>query len=156
MTSTPAVHIRRGSAADANVITTFNIQMALETELKKLDPYAVTAGVKAVLADENKGVYFVAELEGRVVGQLMITHEWSDWRNGDIWWIQSVYVHPDFRKQGIFKILHAHTRDAALKSGAIMLRLYVEKDNQRAQRVYRGLGLDTTHYLLMEQDLPRE
>ncbi len=138
------------------VVATYNIQMAMETEQKKLDPYTVTAGVKAVLGDPNKGVYFVAEVDGRVVGQLMITLEWSDWRNGDIWWIQSVYVHPDFRKHGIFRQLHAHAKDEAVKAGAVMLRLYVEKENQRAQDVYRGLGMDEAHYVMMEQSLPRE
>lgn len=157
MSSIPsAVHIRRGQPSDMTVVATYNIQMAMETEQKKLDPYTVTAGVKAVLGDPNKGVYFVAEVDGRVVGQLMITLEWSDWRNGDIWWIQSVYVHPDFRKHGIFRQLHAHAKDEAVKAGAVMLRLYVEKENQRAQDVYRGLGMDEAHYVMMEQSLPRE
>lgn len=154
MTSSPL--IRRGEARDLIPITTFNIQMALETEQKKLDPYVVTAGVRAALEDEAKGIYFVAEIDGRVVGQLMITHEWSDWRNGDIWWIQSVYVHPDFRKQGVFKALHTHTRDAAIKAGAVMIRLYVERENTRAQDVYKSLGLSVPGYLVMEQALPRE
>jgi ribosomal protein S18 acetylase RimI-like enzyme len=148
--------IRRGQLRDLTVITTYNIQMALETEQKKLDPYVVTAGVRAALQDENKGIYFVAEIDGRVVGQLMITHEWYDWRNGDIGWIQSVYVHPEFRKQGVFKALHTHTRDAAIKAGAVMIRLYVERENTRAQDVYTNLGMSLPGYLVMEQSLPRE
>lgn len=154
--SQPPLTIRRGEPRDLNVITTYNIQMAQETEQKKLDPYVVTAGVRAALADEHKGIYFVAEVEGRVVGQLMITHEWSDWRNGDVWWIQSVYVLPEFRKQGVFKALHTHTRAAAIEAGAAMLRLYVERDNARAQDVYKTLGLSLSGYLMMEQSLPRD
>lgn len=152
----PSPLIRRGEMRDLTVITTFNIQMALETEQKKLDPYLVTAGVRAAMQDENKGIYFVVEIEDRVVGQLMITHEWSDWRNGDIWWIQSVYVHPDHRRQGIFKALHNYTRDAAIKAGAVMLRLYVEKENTRAQGVYTNLGMSLPGYMVMEQALPRD
>lgn len=148
--------IRRAEMRDLTVITTFNIQMALETEQKRLDPYLVTAGVRAALQDQNKGIYFLAEVDGQVVGQLMITHEWSDWRNGDIWWIQSVYVHPEFRKRGIFKALHTHTKGAAIKAGAVMIRLYVEKENTRAQNVYTNLGLSLPGYLVMEQALPKE
>ncbi len=147
--------IRRGQMRDLVPITTYNIQMALETEHKRLDPYVVTAGVRQALGDEKKGVYFVAEIDGQVVGQLMITHEWSDWRNGDIWWIQSVYVHPDFRRQRIFKQLHAYATQQAILAGAVMLRLYVEKANTRAQQVYADLGMSMTEYLVMEQTLPK-
>ncbi len=151
-----AIVIRLGEIRDLVTITHSNIQMAMETEHKQLDAYVVTGGVRAALEDANKGIYFVAEIGGKVVGQLMITHEWSDWRNGDVWWIQSVYVQPDFRKLGVFKKLHAHTRRQAINAGAVMIRLYVEKENTRAQKVYTDLGLGMTDYLLMEQSLPRK
>jgi GNAT superfamily N-acetyltransferase len=150
-----ALNIRRGRLGDQIAITNYNLQLAWETEHKRLDPYVVLAGVRAVLEDPSKGTYFVAETDDRIVGQLMITHEWSDWRNGDIWWIQSVYVHPDYRKTGIFKTLYHHTRQAAVESGAVMLRLYVEKDNQSAQRVYQNLGMTLSDYHLMEENLPK-
>ncbi len=151
-----SIQIRKALLTDAVTIAAFNIHMALETEKKKLDPYTVSAGVKAALQDTSKGIYLVAELEGRIVGQLMITREWSDWRNGDIWWIQSVYVHPDFRKKGIFKSLHQHAAQAAKENGAIMLRLYVEKENATAQAVYQKLGLAMTTYGVMEVHLKKD
>lgn len=145
--------IRHGRPSDQTSITNYNLQLAWETEQKRLDPYVVLAGVRTVLENPSKGTYFVAETEGRIVGQLMITYEWSDWRNGDIWWIQSVYVHPDYRKRGIFKALYQHTRQVAVETGAVMLRLYVAKDNQPAQRVYQNLGMNLSDYYLMEEQL---
>jgi GNAT superfamily N-acetyltransferase len=147
--------IRRGELKDAVTLSAYNLQMAMETENKRLDPYVVSGGVKAVLQDEAKGVYFVADLGGRVIGQLMITTEWSDWRNGDMWWIQSVYVHLDFRKQGVFTALYAYAEEQAKKAEAVALRLYVEKDNAAAQETYGALGMETSHYLVMEKTLPR-
>lgn len=147
--------IRRGVATDADTIADFNARMAMETENLVLPPEVVGPGVAAALADEAKAIYFVAESAGRVVGQLMITHEWSDWRNGDIWWIQSVYVHPDFRKMGLFRKLYEHARTAAKQAGAVGLRLYVEHNNATAQAVYRQLGMSVTHYQVMEEILSR-
>jgi ribosomal protein S18 acetylase RimI-like enzyme len=155
--------IRRGRPADADTLAEFNIRMAAETEGFALPPATISPGVAAALADEAKGIYFVAEVAGhdgiagrdgsggQVVGQLMVTHEWSDWRNGDIWWVQSVYVHPDHRRRGLFRALYEHARAEAKAAGAVGLRLYVEANNAAAQAVYRQLGMGTTHYHVMEE-----
>jgi ribosomal protein S18 acetylase RimI-like enzyme len=148
--------IRRGQLKDAVTIAAFNIRMAMETEKKRLDPYGVSSGVKAVLLDETKGFYFVADLDGRVIGQLMVTFEWSDWRNGNIWWVQSVYVHPDFRKQGIFRSLLDAVLAAAQQAEAVMVRLYVETDNAVAQSTYAKLGMQLTTYGVMEMPVARQ
>ena len=142
--------IRVARASDAAVITDYNILMARETESLELDRHIVFPGVSAAIADPHKAIYFVAVIEGTVVGQLMITHEWSDWRHGDIWWIQSVYVHPDHRKAGAFKALYRHTEQAARAAGAVGLRLYVDEHNAGAQAAYVRLGMHVTNYKVME------
>jgi ribosomal protein S18 acetylase RimI-like enzyme len=112
----------------------------------------LTAGVEAGLADPGKACYFVAEDGGTVVGQLMVTYEWSDWRNGWIWWVQSVYVRPDYRRRGVFRALYRHVHQAAVaERGVVGLRLYVEQDNHRAQEVYRRLGMERTRYFVLER-----
>src|SRR5258706_7988212 len=113
-----AVHIRSATADDASIIADFNIRMAMETEKLAVDPSSIFPGVRAVLVDPSRGQYFVAEIEGKVAGCLSITHEWSDWRNGDIWWIQSVYVHEDFRREGVFSALYRHVQKVARAAGA--------------------------------------
>jgi GNAT superfamily N-acetyltransferase len=144
--------IRRALASDAATITEFNIRLAEETENLRLDPQTVASGVRALLEDFARGVYFVAEHDGRVVGQLCITYEWSDWRNGNFWWIQSVYVNKEFRGQGVFATLFAHVQALARKQKDVCgLRLYMEKDNERARRTYEKLGLNQTHYLVFEK-----
>src|SRR3954452_8892223 len=115
----PAPLIRDATPADAATIVDFNARMARETEGLTLDPAVLSRGVRAALADPAKAIYFVAEIDRRVVGQLMITHEWSDWRDGDIWWVQSVYVHPEYRRRGIFRTLYAHARERARAAGAV-------------------------------------
>lgn len=145
------LRIRQASGEDAATIADFNRRMAMETEQLALDPETVRNGVRAALADKTKASYFVAEVDGAVVGQLMITHEWSDWRNGDLWWIQSVYVHPDHRRGGVFKALYQHVQRAARAAGAAGLRLYVERDNAVAQHSYAKLGMSMTHYAVMEE-----
>lgn len=150
--SDPAYTIRPAVAGDAPTIAEFNIALARETEHLELDPPTVLAGVRALLADAAKGHYFVAaDASGRVVSQLMITHEWSDWRNGDLWWIQSVYTHPAHRRKGLFKSLYAHVRRAAKAAHARGLRLYVEHENTPAQHTYHSLGMATTPYRVMEE-----
>jgi ribosomal protein S18 acetylase RimI-like enzyme len=144
-------HIRPALPSDAATIADFNARMAIETENTTLPPEVVGPGVRAALDDPGKAIYFVAEIDGRVAGQLMITHEWSDWRNGDIWWVQSVYVHPDFRRRGLFRALYEHARRAAKEAGAVGVRLYVEENNVNAQAVYRQLGMSLTHYKVMEE-----
>lgn len=147
------VKIRQATEADARVIADFNRAMALETEHLELDADRVLRGVSALLADRAKGFYAVAEIEGRVVGQAMITYEWSDWRNGTFWWIQSVYVAPDHRGAGVFRALYHHLRGMGEADGGVCgLRLYVEHENERAQRIYEGLGMAPTHYRMMEVD----
>jgi GNAT superfamily N-acetyltransferase len=143
--------IRTATPADAQTIAEFNTRMALETEHLHLDPPTVLAGVRAALADPAKAIYFVAEIEGAIAAQLMITHEWSDWRNGDIWWIESVYVHSDHRRKGLFRALYEHTKREAQIQNAVGLRLYVERENKNAQQTYTTLGMDLTHYLVMEE-----
>ena len=138
-------------AADAAVIAAGNRAMAAETEGLELDPARVLDGVKAVMADAAKGFYTVAEAEGRVVGQMMITFEWSDWRNGTFWWIQSVYVQPDFRRQGVFRKLYHHILEQARADGGVCgVRLYVEGKNHGAQRTYERLGMRRTSYGVYE------
>jgi GNAT superfamily N-acetyltransferase len=143
--------VRDARADDCRHLVEFNARMAEETEHLKLDNAVLTAGVRNGLADPAKARYFVAELDGAVAGSLMITHEWSDWRNGDIWWIQSVYVRPEFRRRGVFRALYAHVRALATKSGVVGLRLYVETQNKNAQQTYSDLGMTTAHYLVMEE-----
>jgi ribosomal protein S18 acetylase RimI-like enzyme len=146
------VSVRDARAEDFKVIVRFNLLLAFETEGKSLDLETLRPGVKAVLADPAKGRYFVAELDGEVVGQTMITLEWSDWRNGWFWWIQSVYVRADARRRGVFRALYAHARQTAQSEGGVVgLRLYVERENHVAQETYRGLGMEEMPFLLMHR-----
>ncbi len=145
------VTIRDARRGDATVVADYNRQMALETEGKQLDEVILRQGVEAVLSDPSKGRYFLAEAEGRVVGQMMITLEWSDWRNAWFWWIQSVYVHPDHRRQGVFSALFRHVQRAAMGSGQVCgLRLYAERENETAKATYQRLGMRETHYDMFE------
>ena len=143
--------IRRATPADLPVLVAFNTAIAWETEHKKLDPDVLIAGVRAVFADPARGFYTVAEQDGVVVGQMMITFEWSDWRNGWFWWVQSVYVHESARRGGVFRALYREIeRQAAADPTVIGLRLYFETDNARAQSTYRALGMTDTTYGMME------
>ena len=149
------MRIRQTTAADAPVLVEFNCAMALETEGKQLLPEVIGAGVRALLANPAAGFYVVAESEGRVVGALLITKEWSDWRNGTFWWIQSVYVQPEFRRQGVYKSLYRHVQAmAANDPGVCGFRLYVERENTRAQATYLSLGMKETHYRVFEELKP--
>ena len=125
--------------------------MAEETEGKRLDRAVAEPGVAALFDDPSRGHYWVAEVDGRVIAQLMITYEWSDWRNGNVWWIQSVFVDREFRRQGIYTSLYTHVRDLAEAEPEVRgLRLYVEKDNLRAQSTYEALGMTKDTYVVME------
>jgi ribosomal protein S18 acetylase RimI-like enzyme len=149
-----AMKIRKARLTDAAIIADFNSRLAWETEKLKLDSPTIQRGVRAVLKDATKGTYFVAELDGAIIGQLLITHEWSDWRNGDFWWIQSVYVTAEHRQSGVFRRLFEHVQTLAQKLRNVCgLRLYVEKNNDRAQRTYAKLGMTKTHYEVFETDL---
>jgi GNAT superfamily N-acetyltransferase len=149
-----SINLRRATKADQATLVEFNRAMALETEHKVLDPEVLSCGVAAVFDDAAKGFYLVAELDGTVAGQLMITTEWSDWRNGWFWWIQSVDVSPKARQQGIFRQLyHEVERMAKVKGDIVGLRLYVERDNVPAQRTYLSLGMKDAGYLLFESSI---
>jgi ribosomal protein S18 acetylase RimI-like enzyme len=143
--------IREGVIGDAEIIAKFNSALARETEAMTLDAETLARGVRRALADERLAKYFVAEREGKIVGQLMITREWSDWRDGEIWWIQSVYVSSEARGAGVFAKLYAHAKVVAQRGGAVGLRLYVEKENERAQKSYLRAGMHVGRYLVMEE-----
>jgi len=145
--------IRQAKPDDLETIVEYNRAMALETEDKVLDDAKSLAGVQTALGDPNRCHYFLAELSGKVVGQTMITFEWSDWRNGWFWWIQSVYVQPDARRRGVFSALYNHIRELAKKQTDVCgIRLYVFHTNDRAQQTYRRLGMSHGDYVLCEED----
>ena len=150
----PPLTVRRAHTDDTEVIAQFNEAMAAETEAKTLDPDTVRQGVRALLDGAADGFYLIAERGGRAVGALMITTEWSDWRNGQFWWIQSVYVRPDARRQGVYAALHAHVEEIATADDAVCgLRLYVERANDDARRTYEAMGLTETSYRMYEIEL---
>ncbi|KAL3159704.1 hypothetical protein ABBQ38_010110 [Trebouxia sp. C0009 RCD-2024] len=136
-------------ATDLEVLVRFNRAMAKETEGIDLDIDTLQAGVSNVLRCHGNGLYYVAELQGEVVAALMITYEWSDWRNCQLWWIQSVYVHPDHRRKGYFRQLYRYVRQAAEEARAGGLRLYADTTNERAHATYEALGM-TSHYKVFE------
>jgi len=149
---TQAPTIRKAELRDAAAIAGFNSAMALETEGKALLPERVNPGVLRLLNDPSLGFYVVAEQAGGVVGSLMVTNEWSDWRNGLFWWIQSVYIMPAARRKGVYRALYDFVRDMARADPGICgFRLYVEKDNTAAQRTYSSLGMEPTDYLVYEE-----
>lgn len=141
------VRVRTANRSDLDTVVQFNTLMARETENRELNPATVRAGVAAVLRNPDLGFYLVAEVDGKVVGQLLITSEWSDWRNRFFWWIQSVYVAPDNRRRGVYRALHAQVRAEALGRGDVAgVRLYVERGNHIAQRTYRNQGMTHSNY----------
>ena len=147
--------IRLATAADLDTVVAFNKAIASETEDKTLDSAVITLGVRQALADPDRARYFLVEVDGQVVGQTMLTTEWSDWRNGYFWWIQSVYVAPDHRGHGLFRALYEHVRNLAKQAeGVCGLRLYVYRDNRQALDIYKKLGMDVTDYLLCEEEWP--
>ena len=145
------IKIRKGELRDAGTIANFNIMMAKESENKELEFETVFRGVKAVIKDPHKGFYLVAESKNEIVGQLMVTPEWSDWRNMNFLWIQSVYVRENSRKQGIFAALYHHLKDIAhYKKNVAGLRLYVEINNETAKNVYEAMGMHKPGYDMYE------
>ena len=138
---------------DINSLVDFNIKMAKETENKILNKKIVTKGVSEVLTDTSLGYYVIAKNKNTILGSLMITYEWSDWRNGMFWWIQSVYVEKEYRQQGVYKKMYSYIKDKALKDNSCTgIRLYVEQENKIAQSVYKKLEMKETHYKLFEID----
>ena len=142
--------IRPAGLADLDAIIAGNIALAEESEGVRLDQETLRAGIRALLDERAPGRYWVAEADGAVVGQLLITFEWSDWRNRMVWWIQSVYVMPAARRRGIFRALYEHAKREAQLQGAGGLRLYVDVSNSRAQAVYASLGMKGDHYRVFE------
>jgi ribosomal protein S18 acetylase RimI-like enzyme len=144
------MNIRKATHSDASIIIDFQQKMAWETEQMTLVSEVINKGVNAVFADSMHGQYWVAEDKGNVVASLLITYEWSDWRNADVWWLQSVYVLPEFRRKGIFRSMYRHINNEGDKCGIAGLRLYVETNNLRAQQTYESLGMKSIHYKMYE------
>ena len=147
------IQVRRATPQELDTIVEFNAALALESEGKTLELERLKAGVKALLDTPQRGFYLFAEAAGRVVGQLLITTEWSDWRNSDFWWIQSVYTVADYRRQGVYRALHNHVlAEARSRADVCGLRLYVDRDNHVAKQVYASLDMQQSHYDLLEID----
>ena len=145
------VTVRKALSKDIESIAKFQVEMAWETEHFRLDPQTVRKGVEAVFADENKGQYLVAECNSQVIGSALTVYEWSDWRNGTVLWIHSVYVHKDFRRQGVFKNIYLHVKNIVnTRQDLKGIRLYVDKTNLLAQKVYKSLEMNGDHYRLFE------
>jgi len=142
--------VRPAEITDLDVLVAGNAALAEESERLRLDVGTLRQGILALLESRAAGRYFVAEHDGRVVGQLLTTYEWSDWRNRMVWWIQSVYVVPEARRRGVLRALYENARREALAAGAGGLRLYVDTTNTRAQAVYTKLGMTGDHYRVFE------
>lgn len=145
------ISIRDALPADASTIADYNNRLAEETESRSLDPDLIRPGVAAFLADPTKGRYWLAVIDDEIIGQIGVTYEWSDWRNGMMWWIQSVYIHLDHRRQGVYTSLYRHVESQAKSDPEVIgIRLYVEKENERAQSTYAHLGMNMTSYQIMQ------
>ena len=150
--------IRKGTPKDADTIAGFQVDMAMESEGTVLDSETLLKGVTAGLSDPAKGTYFVVTTEGpdkggEIVGSMLLTKEWSDWNNCWYWWIQSVYIRPEFRRMGAFSAMYDEIRRMAKDEGSTSLRLYVDKENIKAQECYRRNGMDECHYLMFEENI---
>ena len=145
--------LRKATAADINTLAQHNNMMAQETENKSLDLPTVQKGVKAVIDDPMKGFYLLVDIDGQIAANLMITYEWSDWRNSNIWWVQSVYVQQQHRRKGLYKMLYNEIKRLAKQEGIGVLRLYVEQENTVAQKTYSSLGMQHSYYQLYEESI---
>ena len=146
------INLRQANIDDLQSLVEFNQAMAMETEQLSLDPETLTKGVQTLLEQPQRGFYLVADIDGELAASLMVTFEWSDWRARDYYWIQSVYVKPAYRRQGLYRRLYEKVQDIANdKGGAASFRLYVEQDNHPAQQTYSSLGMEQSHYLMFEQ-----
>ena len=144
------ITIRKAKPEEAEIIIDFQQKMAWETEKMTLAMDVLTKGVNAVFSNQVLGQYWVAEDEGQPVASLLITYEWSDWRNANVWWFQSVYVLPSHRRTGIFRSMYMHIKSEAETAGVAGLRLYVDTNNTRAQKTYEALGMKQEHYVMYE------
>lgn len=145
--------VREGREQDFRIITDFVVSMAADSEGVELDPEIVEAAVRTALSDRSKGVYYVAEAPEGLIGQALVTTEWSDWRCCEYWWLQSVYVVPTWRRRGVFGRIYRHILDRAREASAAAVRLYVNRENERALLAYRRLGMDESDYIVLEQKL---
>ena len=145
--------VSRGDVCDIDSIVQYQADMAMESEGCVLDKEKVIKGVTAAMLDDSKGIYWVAKYEGRTIGSLMITREWSDWNNEWYWWIQGVNVTPEYRKQGVYKAMYLKVKDAAKESNVSQIRLYADKTNLSAQKAYQSLGMHESHYLMFEEEI---
>lgn len=151
------VTVRDAGLADIPCLVEFNLALAMETEDLRLDPHVVARGVRAVVREPGRGAYVVGEVNGDVVGSLMVTEEWSDWRNGAFWWIQSLYVRPECRGRGVCRQLFETVRTRASQAPRVCgLRLYVERDNHVAARAYTRLHMQPSSYRLYEHTFQRK
>ena len=145
------IHVRAGSQGDIDTIVAFQLRLARETEDLRLDRASVAQGVRAVVEDAAKGRYWLAEEDGRVLGCLLTVPEWSDWRNGTVLWIHSLYVRPESRRRGVFRSLYQHLRRMVEEDDSLKgLRLYVNRRNAAAKKVYEAMGMDGQHYEMFE------
>ena len=145
--------ITQGKASDIDAIVRFQADMAMESEGTMLNMDRLTLGVSSAINDEQKGIYLVARANGTPIGSLMLTREWSDWNNQWYWWIQSVYVMPEYRKKGVYKAMYATLKDMAQENGVSQIRLYADRSNLSAQKVYKSLGMHESHYLMFEETI---
>lgn len=145
--------ITRGNSSDIDAIVRFQADMAMESEGTLLDVDRLTLGVTSAINDEQKGTYLVARANGTPIGSLMVTREWSDWNNMWYWWIQSVYVLPEYRNQGVYRAMYATLKDMAKENGVSQVRLYADRTNHSAQQVYQRLGMTESHYLMFEETI---
>jgi GNAT superfamily N-acetyltransferase len=142
---------RKALPANWETIANFQLLMAKETEGIDLDRETVSKGVKAIFENPGLGQYFLAEVDGKMVASLMTTYEWSDWRNQMVWWLQSVYIMPDYRRIGIFRQMYEHIRQLVLENGNVSgIRLYVDLSNDNARKTYEAVGMDGEHYQVFE------
>jgi ribosomal protein S18 acetylase RimI-like enzyme len=144
------ITIRKATPEDAEAIIYFQLNMAWETEMMRLVPEVVTKGVHAVFEDSSRGQYYVAENDSNRIASLLVTYEWSDWRNCSVWWLQSVYVVPEFRRRGVFRKMYDYVKHLAVEQNIAGLRLYVETKNSIAQKTYEALGMSSEHYSFYE------
>ncbi len=143
--------VQVGTPQDIQAIAQFQVDMALESEGTVLDIRTVLPGVTAAMNDPQKGTYLVARVDGQPISSLMLTREWSDWTNRWYWWIQSVYVKPEYRSKGAYRAMYGKIKEMAHEQGVTQIRLYVDKTNTRAQHVYKKVGMNECHYLMYEE-----